>query len=398
MVFRAALNLTALCLCLGSLADSAALFELLESIGVSFFGSAGGLAGLGLAEEGGVGTVSPEDVAAEGSGDGGIDRVEQVDECEREVNERAHAKDAHLIGAAAGPREHRGPKGTGILKGTGQHVAAKAHLIILVNIQRSGNTDAEELVAHGGIAEDGGDHRGNDQGANGVELVLEAAEQALNAAAALKSTAVSDSEQNQVDSPHGAVHTLCFAKNRIDNLIASFNCAVKTVVQEIKNTAERNAIRPDSAGLENNGNKNSRNHRNSNADQAGHFQDTHGNNDDQRNEDEDVDVEVGNDGILNALCNAGIISRGVNIQTENGIDHEGNEEGRAGGGDHRGHVIEQTGVGNAGSEVGGVGQGGELIADIGTGDNHTGGQCGVDAEASTDAEEGKTDGRSGGPG
>ena len=44
------------------------------------FGSTGGLAGLGLAEQVGVGTVSPEDVAAEHGGDIGIDGVEQVDE------------------------------------------------------------------------------------------------------------------------------------------------------------------------------------------------------------------------------------------------------------------------------------------------------------------------------
>ena len=35
---------------------------------MSLFGSAGGLAGLGLAEDIGVGTVSPEDVAAEHQG------------------------------------------------------------------------------------------------------------------------------------------------------------------------------------------------------------------------------------------------------------------------------------------------------------------------------------------
>ena len=61
-------------------------------------------------------------------------------------------------------------------------------------------------------------------------------------------------------------------------------------------------------------------------------------------------------------------------------------------------MVEQAGVGHAGGEVGGIGQGGELIADISTGDDHTGGHGGVDAQARADAEHRDTDGGGGSPG
>ena len=61
-------------------------------------------------------------------------------------------------------------------------------------------------------------------------------------------------------------------------------------------------------------------------------------------------------------------------------------------------MIEKTGVGNAGGKVGGVGQRGELIADISTGDDHTGSDGGIHTETCADTDEGKADGRGGGPG
>ena len=61
-------------------------------------------------------------------------------------------------------------------------------------------------------------------------------------------------------------------------------------------------------------------------------------------------------------------------------------------------MVEKTGLSNSSSEVGGIGQGGELIADIRAGDDHTGGEGGIDAKARANAEERKTDGGGGGPG
>ena len=61
-------------------------------------------------------------------------------------------------------------------------------------------------------------------------------------------------------------------------------------------------------------------------------------------------------------------------------------------------MVEKTGLGNSRGEVGGIGQGGELIADIRAGDDHTGGEGGIDAKARANAEERKTDGGGGGPG
>ena len=61
-------------------------------------------------------------------------------------------------------------------------------------------------------------------------------------------------------------------------------------------------------------------------------------------------------------------------------------------------MIEESRAGNRRREVSGIRERRELIAEVCAGDNHTGGDCGVDAEPRTDAEEGNADGRRCGPG
>ena len=83
---------------------------------------------------------------------------------------------------------------------------------------------------------------------------------------------------------------------------------------------------------------------------------------------------------------------------QDGVGDEGQHEGGGGGGHHGGHVVEQAGLRDGGGQVGGVGQGGELVAHIGAGDGHTGGDGGGDAQAGADAQHGDAHGGGGGPG
>ena len=168
-------------------------------------------------------------------------------------------------------------------------------------------------------------------------------------------------------------------------------------MQNVEDIAQRAAV-VDLSGLEDDHEERCGGDGDGNADQAGHAQDAHQDNDDDGEKQDGGDVEGLAEGVLDALGNSGIVGAGVNVQTENGVEDEGEDQGRAGGGDHRGDVVEKAGLGNSRGEVGGVGQGGELIADIRAGDDHTGGEGGVDAEARADAEERKTDGGGGGPG
>ena len=228
-----------------------------------------------------------------------------------------------------------------------------------------------------------------------MDLVLQAAEQTLDAAAALQRAAVGESEEDEVDGPHGAVHALGLAEDGVSDCVAGLNA--DTVVQRVEDVAQ-GAGAVDVGGLEDDHEERGGGDGDGNADQTGHTQDAHHDNDDDGDEQNGGDHEGLAERVLNAGGNSGIISAGVDVQTHDGVEDEGDHEGRAGGGDHRGDVVEKTGLGNSRGEVGGVGQGGELIADVRAGDDHTGGEGGVDAKARADAEECKTDGGGGGPG
>ena len=60
-------------------------------------------------------------------------------------------------------------------------------------------------------------------------------------------------------------------------------------------------------------------------------------------------------------------------------------------------MIEKTGFCNTGSQVGRIGQRREFVTDIRAGDNHTGGDGRIHAQAFADGHERNTDGSGGGP-
>ena len=228
-----------------------------------------------------------------------------------------------------------------------------------------------------------------------MDLVLQAAEQTLDAAAALQSTAVGEREEDEVDGPHGAVHTAGLAEDGVSDFVAGLND--DTVVQHVEDVAQ-GAGAVDGGGLEDHHEDGRGGNGDGDTDEAGHAQDAHHDNHDDGDEQNGGDHEGLAERVLNGLGDGRIVGAGVDVQAHDGVEDEGDEQSRAGGGDHRGNVVEQTGLGNSRGEVGGIGQGGELIADIRAGDDHTGGEGGIDAKARADAEERKTDGGGGGPG
>lgn len=343
----------------------------------------------GLTENVGIGTVSPEDIAAHVGGDSSVDGVEQVYEREGEVHEGTHTQNALLIGAAAGPGEHNSPQGAAVLQCTGEHVAAQTHLIVLVLIQRGGNADAQELVAHGGVAEQGGQQSSQDQRTHRVQVVLQLAEQSLHAAAALQRAAVSHGQKDQVDGPHGVVHAAA-----VEQLVGQLVGGLKgvAVVQDAEQLSQA------ADALEDNGEQNAGSHREGDTNKTGQLDDTSSNNHQDRQQNQRIQVEALFQSGLQLGGYGGIIVAAAGDHTQNGIQNEGDHKGGSGCGHHGGHVVKQAGLGHSGGQVGGVRQRRELVAHVGTGDNHTGGDGGIDAQASTDAEHGDTDGSGSGPG
>ena len=224
--------------------------------------------------------------------------------------------------------------------------------------------------------------------------MLEAAEELLDAAAALEGAAVGERDEDEVDGPHHAVHALGLAEDGVSDRVAGLDRVA--VVQNIEDVAEGAAV-VNVGGLEDKHEDDRGGDGDGDADQAGHAQDAHHDNDDDGEEQDGADGEGAAERFLDAFGDCSVIRAGVNVQAKDRVENEGEQQGRAGGGDHRGDVIEQAGLRDGGGEVGGVGQGGELVADIRAGDDHTGGNGGGDAEAGTDAEEGKADGGGGGP-
>ena len=121
-----------------------------------------------------------------------IDRVQQVDERKREVIDRVDAQSLHLICTASGPREHNRPKRTGIFQRSREHVTSKTQLIVFISIERSRNTNAQELVAHRGVAEDGCQHGCKEQTRDAVNFLLNTTKETLNNTAAFQRTAESN--------------------------------------------------------------------------------------------------------------------------------------------------------------------------------------------------------------
>ena len=138
-------------------------------------------------------------------------------------------------------------------------------------------------------------------------------------------------------------------------------------------------------------------HRNCDAHQTREFHHASRNDHDNRNEQQRVDVELRRKRGLQSSRHLRVVARGVDVHAEYGVENQSNHEGRRRRGNHCRHVVEETRAGNRRREVGGIRERRELIAEVCAGDNHAGGNSGVDAETRTDAEEGNADGRRCGP-
>ena len=162
--------------------------------------------------------------------------------------------------------------------------------------------------------------------------------------------------------------------------------------------SDGNAVSPDVTALECDRYDNSYGNGSHNARKSRCLHNANNDDDKQRNQDERAYVEVLNDSCADTLRNSRIVHAGIDVRAKDCIEHQSDDEGRAGGGNHGAYVIEQAGVGNSGCQVGGIRQRRELIADICAGDNHTGGQSRVNSKACTDTYESQTDGCRCGPG
>ena len=134
-----------------------------------------------------------------------------------------------------------------------------------------------------------------------------------------------------------------------------------------------------------------------NAHEARNAQDAHGDDDQDGQHHDGVDVEGPRDGIANALGNAGVVAFRARVDSQEGVEHERDEEHGTGCGKHGAHVVEQACSRHGGGEVRGVGERRELVADVGARDDHARGEGGVHAQAGANGHERDAHGGRGGP-
>ena len=102
-------------------------------------------------------------------------------------------------------------------------------------------------------------------------------------------------------------------------------------------------------------------------------------------------------GLGQLVGHLGIVA-GAPLEGDNRVDDDGDYKAGEGGGDHGPHVIKEPRLGGAGGQVGGVGQGGELVAAAGAGEDHAGHQTRMQAHGLTDGHKRDAKRRHHGPG
>ena len=224
---------------------------------------------------------------------------------------------------------------------------------------------------------------------DGAQVLLEAAEQGLGAAAALQGAAVGHGQEDQVDGPHGVVHAAP-GEQAGGQLIAGLE--FKAVMQDAEDLGQ--ALH----ALENDGEQHAGAHGQGDAYQAGQTHDARADNHQDGQQQDGAHIEALLQSGLELGGHSGVIVAAAGDKADDGVQDDSNHKGGGGGGHHGGHMVEQAGFRHGGGQVGSVGQGGELVAHIGAGDDHTGGDGWIDAQAGADAQHGNTHSSGGGPG
>ena len=84
---------------------------------------------------------------------------------------------------------------------------------------------------------------------------------------------------------------------------------------------------------------------------------------------------------------------GAPLEGDDRVNDDGDHKAGEGGGNHGPHMVEKPRLGGAGGQIGGIGQGGELVTAAGTGEDHAGHQARVQAHGLADGH--KRDAQSG---
>ena len=157
------------------------------------------------------------------------------------------------------------------------------------------------------------------------------------------------------------------------------------------------------AGLENQAQDGAREDTQGNAGDGGHLQ-GHRHNDDHRGQQQNgIDMEhaaVGNIQGVGELGHAAHVRVAAVVlgDAQDTKENNTNDIGDGCGQHHGLHVAHYVGTSHGGSQVGGVGQGGHLIAEVGAGEDRAGGHAGVHAQAEANAHQGHAHGAHGTPG
>ena len=273
-----------------------------------------------------------------------------------------------------------------------------AHLVILLGIHTAGNHDGDVLLGHGGVGENAGHFGQANESRRTLGKSLESVDDDLELVSLLHDAAEHHGDNRHGDGGHHTHDTAAFEQSR--HGVTRFRRQggfehgerfvgeVVAVLTIIEDGTKRAGLR-----LEDETQNGTDNNTEGDAGDRGNLQGNCHDNDDRRQEQHRVDVEdtalrsvqrVGELNHAGHICVAAVILH----STEDAKEYQGNAISNRSGQDHGLDVGDHVRTCHGGSKVRRIGQRAHLIAEVGAGENRTGGHAGAHAETEADTHQG----------
>ena len=339
--------------------------------------------------------LRPSENLIPNKGDGdGHQRGDDVEETVGKVLQRGDLQHHRLRHAAGVPRHQHGGDGGGILGGTAQQASFIPFVFVQLLEDVAGQHDAEVLVAGGHVGKEARAHRGGNQRAAAADATGQCRRDTPHHAASCQCTAEGGGTE---DEEHRAQHSLHAAglHQAGKHVVACVDGGAAVVGDHQRTEAVALADLRHNVGLH---------QQHDDACYQGRQKQDDGRRQPQRDEycreerhqqqprtdDEAVLQSFGKRGRLRgALAGVG--------QARHKEDGQGDDERGDGGDEHVADVREQWHLAHRRGQHGGVGERGDLVAEVGARNDGAGGPAHREAVRRADADEGDADGGHSGP-
>ena len=343
----------------------------------------------------------PVDFKSDGGHQDGHEGADEVEDAIGQVGDGGHAEHGGLGHTAGVPRHEHGDDGGGVFYAAAQQTTFQSALVVKVAEEVAGEDDGDVLVAGGQVEEQAGAHGGADYADGAAGHADKDLGDGREHAAAVHHTAKAHGADDEPDGIHHTAHAARSHKvieqgvagldggmggggqhDALERLHGIEAVGAYQLAQDVGLGHGQGDGGHQGGGKE--GDDGGQTARDEQAGDEGHQQQPR------------TDVE----GVLQGL------SDGQGIGFGSGRGKEAcHAEGNHGNG-HRGHrgdhhvfdVGEEGHFGGGGCQHGGVAHQGNLVAEVGTGDDGTGYPAVFKAQGTADAHQGDADGGNGGPG